>query len=162
MNYSARYRRHHGFTLLELMIVVFIISLVSMVAIPSYKNYIIRTKVSGELAHLSPIKSSITLYYNIYGTLPTSNSKAGIPHKNKITGDYLKKLEIKSLNKGKGAKSGASSIQVKMTYDTDKLAELKKGMDQVIFTVETNGNRLIWSCNKLTTIDQAYRPSQCI
>jgi len=135
-----------------------------MVALPSYKNYIIKTKVGGELAHFSPIKASIILYYEINGTLPTSNSQAGLPDKNKITGDYLKNVEIKSVKKGKGKgkKSASSSIEVKMTYDRNKLPELKKGKDKLVFTAEQSGYSILWSCNKSTTIDKAYRPSQCL
>lgn len=108
----------------------------------------IRTKVGAEMVHFSPIKSAITFYYNMHGTLPTSNSDAKLPKKNDITGDYLKSVEIKSLvkdkgksagkGKGKNPKPGASSIQVIMTYDRKKLPELENKMDEVIFTVEEN------------------------
>lgn len=49
----------HGFTLIELMIVVAIIAILAALAIPAYQDYTTRSKVSEALAVADPIKTTI-------------------------------------------------------------------------------------------------------
>ncbi len=47
-----------GFTLIELMIVVAIVGILAAIAIPAYKDYIVRSKVSECAATLGACKTS--------------------------------------------------------------------------------------------------------
>lgn len=49
----------HGFTLIELMIVVAIIGILAAVAIPAYQDYTVRAKMSEVLTQLSATKAQI-------------------------------------------------------------------------------------------------------
>lgn len=49
-----------GFSLVELMIVMVIISVLGAVAIPSYQDYVIRAKVTNLLTLAQPVKLAIT------------------------------------------------------------------------------------------------------
>jgi type IV pilus assembly protein PilA len=60
MKYIARDTK--GFTLIELMIVIAIVSILVALAVPAYKNYVIRTKVTECINNASTVKLVISEY----------------------------------------------------------------------------------------------------
>src|SRR5487761_2157745 len=60
-----------GFTLIELMIVVAIISILAAIAIPAYQNYTIRAQVTEGLTLGDGWKTAVAEYYANNGTWPT-------------------------------------------------------------------------------------------
>ena len=67
-------RIKQGFTLIELMIVVAIIGILASVAIPVYRDFVIRTKVSIVQSTIKPIKFAAALYYQENNTFPLVSS----------------------------------------------------------------------------------------
>jgi len=56
-------RRHQGFTLIELMIVVVVIAVLSAIALPSYTDYVTRSKLAEAYAHLSDLRVKMEQHY---------------------------------------------------------------------------------------------------
>jgi type IV pilus assembly protein PilA len=67
-------RKQHGFTLIELMIVVAIIAILAAIALPAYQNYVARSQLTAALADINGGKSpfeAILIVDRIVTTDPT-------------------------------------------------------------------------------------------
>jgi prepilin-type N-terminal cleavage/methylation domain-containing protein len=79
-----------GFTLIELMIVVAIIGILAAIAIPSYQDYIKRSKVTELINVSSAAKTSVSEYVVTNGTWPTSRTEAGF---STISTDFVSAIQ---------------------------------------------------------------------
>jgi len=60
-------RNNQGFTLIELIIAIAIVGILSSVALGSYKDYVVRAKMSEPIAVLAEIKTTLTEFSVIHG-----------------------------------------------------------------------------------------------
>ncbi|MFZ4539746.1 pilin [Propionivibrio sp.] len=80
-----------GFTLIELMIVVAIIGILASVALPSYKSYTIRAKLSEAALFASACKTAVYEYYVANGTWPHDDTKVDC---NTSTPDVVRDVHV--------------------------------------------------------------------
>ena len=64
-------KQQHGFTLIELMIVVAIIGILAAIAIPAYQDYTVRAKVSEGLNLAGAAKLAVAETYDSKGQMPS-------------------------------------------------------------------------------------------
>ncbi len=72
--------KSHGFSLIELMMVVAIIGILATIAIPSYQHYALRARFSEVIAATSPFKTAVSLALQEGAALnELTNENQGIP-----------------------------------------------------------------------------------
>ena len=69
--------QHHGWTLVELMIVLAIIATLAAIAVPLYANVTERAKVAGAIAEIRILDSEIAVFEAAKRRLPTSLAEIG-------------------------------------------------------------------------------------
>ncbi len=93
---TEMYKKEHGFTLIELIIVVAIIGILFAIALPQYQNYQVRTKVVEALVMVASVKTAIEVYHEEHGGWPFDNGEAGLPEPRDISSDYVWSVLVQS------------------------------------------------------------------
>ena len=93
---TEMHKKEHGFTLIELIIVVAIIGILFAIALPQYQNYQVRTKVVEALVMVESVKTAIEVYHEEHGRWPFDNEEAGLPAPRHISSDYVHSVKIQS------------------------------------------------------------------
>ncbi|ENU1226377.1 prepilin peptidase-dependent pilin [Providencia rettgeri] len=84
-----------GFSLIEIMVVIAIISILSAIAIPGYQSYMQKAAITDVLQTVIPYKNSVEICsFNRSGLSQCNGGNDDIP--NNITGRYISKIEVKS------------------------------------------------------------------
>ncbi len=72
-NFSSPARRSasRGFTLIELMIVVAIVGILAAIALPAYRNYVVRSQITEGVAGLTTARADLERYFQDFRTYQT-------------------------------------------------------------------------------------------
>ena len=85
-----------GFTLIEMMVVVAIIAILALMALPSPDPTIARRQVAESMELVENYKKLVTFYHQSTQVFLKDNKEAGIPPADKLLGNYVDRIDLKS------------------------------------------------------------------
>ncbi len=143
--------RNQGYTLIELMLVVTIISILVVIALPAYFSYATRSRISEALVAAAAVKQSVTEAYLTRGDWPTSNTIAGF-NAIGIKTKYIQRIEIGKID----ANHGRFSIVLDVPGHEG---------ETLVYVGQPVQGGVDWSCDgsggQDGTLDHSYRPQVC-
>jgi type IV pilus assembly protein PilA len=134
-------RREHGFTIVELMIVVTIVGMLSAVAIPVYQGYVTRTMVAEALVVARPAQLAVAEHFARAGEWPADNAALQLGAPPALGGRYVRAVAV------------ADGTVVATFGETTLLGHT------LTLSPARAGGGVAWSCR--TTLPAPLRPRGC-
>jgi type IV pilus assembly protein PilA len=137
-----------GFVFFDIMLTIFIITVLAAVAVPAYQDYKTKSQ-SAEMSLLTlTIKKAVSDYYAYHGRFPADNQAAGISQQ--ISGNYVSRVNI-------------TNGMIQVTFGHRSFEELA-GRSLHLQPIVKDNSPLVgivnWTCNS-TTIKKKFLPKFC-
>ncbi|MBX3654491.1 MAG: pilin [Ramlibacter sp.] len=87
-------RASRGFTLVELMVVIAVIAILSLIALPSYLDSIVRRQIADALPLADVAKPAIQAAARLGAPLPPDNAAAGLPEPDKMVSNLVSSVTV--------------------------------------------------------------------
>jgi type IV pilus assembly protein PilA len=143
-------RRQHGFTLIELMIVVAIIGILAAIAIPAYQDYIARAQASEAMQLLGGAKAPFAEFFGDQGRWPTGPGSV----MGNLAGKYVQAIYYTN------PLDTSDNLSLTAQFKVASVSKLLQGKTMTYST--TNGGRF-WVCASGggTAVPSKYLPAAC-
>ena len=149
-------KTQHGFTLIELMIVVAIIAILAAIAISQYQDYLIRSQVSEASSLADGAKTAVGEYWNNYSAFSgTANASYGLASAASITGKYVASLDAA------GNVNGGAPGQIVVKFKNTPPTNGKIFAQTLTFSPVTHEGSIEWVCNPSSALSSKYVPTAC-
>jgi type IV pilus assembly protein PilA len=86
----------HGFSLLELMIVIAIIVILALIALPGVPDKFVRDQIVDAVKLADIAKVPVALQWSLTATLPVNNTAAGLPDPTLVVNNYISSVAVES------------------------------------------------------------------
>ena len=133
-----------GFSIVELMLVILIMSIITLIALPAYQDYRTRAAVSDMIIAVAGLKNSIAEFYILNNDWPENLQEAGLSG---VPTDYA--------NKGVQSVDVTTGGVIVVTSDVATLEG-----ETIEFAPSFEDNRVSWDCRG-GTLDARFRPPSC-
>jgi type IV pilus assembly protein PilA len=139
-----------GFTLIELMIVVAIVGILAAIALPAYRDYTVRSKVSEIILAASSAKTGISEFAQVNGAMP-STASADVESQ---TSKWVASVTY--------APDATASIGIITATASTEEPAISGGTITLTGNIQPN-QQVVWTCapGTVTPIDVRYLPSSC-
>ena len=87
-------QRRTGFTLLEMLVVLGVIAILSLIALPSYLDRIVRKQIDEALPLAEIAKKPVAAAWAMTHALPADNAAAGLPAPDRIVGNHVSAVTV--------------------------------------------------------------------
>jgi type IV pilus assembly protein PilA len=142
-----------GFTLIELMIVVAIIGVLAAIAIPAYKDYVNRAKMSEVIAAIDAIAQGASEYHAVMGYFPDES------YTSKNLADFSEVYANITLTNLTPAENIGIVAAFKSTLDLTVATSDFGQLEMIVTYGNTTGYGKAWALSPpATTIDAVYMP----
>jgi type IV pilus assembly protein PilA len=83
-----------GYTLMEMMAVLAIITILALMAVPSYLDRIVRSQIEAAMPLADIAKKPVAAAWSLQQPFPTDNAAAGLPPADKIVNNFVSSIAI--------------------------------------------------------------------
>jgi type IV pilus assembly protein PilA len=85
---------HHGFTLIEMVVVMAIIAILALMLVPTYQDKIVRDQIVEALPLADIAKKRVEASWSAIQAFPRNNASAGLPPADKIVSNYISATSV--------------------------------------------------------------------